>query len=294
MSSFLAAILSSRDQAPLVTSALQLVELFLVKLPNEYTYFFRREGVMHEIERIASEPIRTPSKSKRASPSRTPKPTKADEASSTSSSGLARALEVQAFLSDAPRAVDDKVLTPADALVLDQITRRAQHLRDTYVTVDSEPTIKARLALEAIQGLVTRLEQVVTGAEARDTAVEALVQDVVALFADDQNPLSSFELLQSGLVEGLLRFATEPGVERCTSVFRDRIRADLVAVSVTRCQELLAKAFMPQLVGGEASSAFATLVKRLQESLSRMEEFEVILAGQNASERECELLCDRC
>lgn len=37
---------------------------------------------------------------------------------------------------------------------------------------------------------------------------------------------------------------------------------------------------MPQLNGGNATPAFVTFVKRLQESLSRMEEFEVVVASQ--------------
>lgn len=43
--------------------ALQLVELLLVKVPTEYKPVFRREGVCHEIEALASRTV-TPSKSK--------------------------------------------------------------------------------------------------------------------------------------------------------------------------------------------------------------------------------------
>jgi len=56
------------------------------------------------------------------------------------------------------------------------------------------------------------------------------------------------------------------------------------AVTPTKRQELIAKAFMPQLAGGSSTPAFAALVKRLQESLSRLEEFEVVVAAQNANE----------
>lgn len=55
-------------------------------------------------------------------------------------------------------------------------------------------------------------------------------------------------------------------------------------MSAMRRQELLAKAFMPQLEHGAPTVAFSILVKRLQESLSRMEEFEVVLAAANSSE----------
>lgn len=55
-------------------------------------------------------------------------------------------------------------------------------------------------------------------------------------------------------------------------------------MTVTRRQELLATAFMKESKDGSASLAFSLLVKRLQESLSRMEEFEVELAAQTPNE----------
>lgn len=41
---------------------------------------------------------------------------------------------------------------------------------------------------------------------------------------------------------------------------------------------------MPHLTGSPSTPAFSILVKRLQESLSRMEDFEVVLATSNSSE----------
>lgn len=46
---------------------------------------------------------------------------------------------------------------------------------------------------------------------------------------------------------------------------------------------------MPRLDSGKSVPAFGLLVKRLQESLSRMEEFEVQLAAQNASDGEFDI-----
>ena len=216
ISSFLAAVLSSPDQAPLFTSALQLVELFLIKLPDDYAYFFRREGVMHEIERIAAEPILTPPKSKRSSPSRTPKVSADGTASAAGPSGLAQALsnhsaDVVASTSTSPAV---PALTPAEALAKDMVTRRAQHIRDTYIMVDSEPMLKAKSALEAVELLVTRLDAVTSGTVTVDGDVVELVKEVALLFSNELSPLSSFELSRSGLVEGLLRFTTLPNPDR--------------------------------------------------------------------------------
>lgn len=209
MASFLAAILSSRDQGPLVTNALQLVELLLVKMPDAYQYFFRREGVMHEIEEIASAALVTPPKSKKSSPSRTPR-NAADLNSDAGPSDLSRALEQHAD-STSP-------LTPAEAQAQDMITLRARHLRDDYGSADSEPALRARAALDTIEELVTKLDAFAepSGKGPKfEKEVADVVEKVSKLFSDEKEPLSSFELLESGLVDGLLRFATETGTPTC-------------------------------------------------------------------------------
>lgn len=251
MSSFLAAILASHDQTSLVTSALQLVELLLVKLPDSYQYFFRREGVMHEIERLASQPIISLAKSKkissslRASGSGLPA-SHVDPIASTSTptsaaptlpSGIARALVnneassgsrsssvASSITPSAPATVpaNSTVATtnPIDALAMDSMTRRAQHILAQYASTDSEPDTKARDALDSIRSVVARLEEISSGkvnpkqAEGEKEVV-ALMAEVAALFADAKSPLSSFELLESGLVGGLLHFTTDSGVDRC-------------------------------------------------------------------------------
>ncbi|KAI5475050.1 E3 ubiquitin-protein ligase TRIP12, partial [Pseudohyphozyma bogoriensis] len=247
MASFLAAILSSRDQSGLVTNALQLVELLLIKMPDAYQYFFRREGVMHEIERIAASPLVYVSKSKRL-------------AASTVTSTAAPSDASAGAPADAVTVPPPTTLSSSEAQAQDMITLRARYLRDRYGAADSEPALEAKSALDNIRVLVKQLEGV---------EVEGLVEKMAALFADEKTPLSSFEMLESGLVDGLLRFATET-------------RDD--GPSVSQRQELLAKAFMPQLDGAATTPAFAVLVKRLQESLSRMEEFEVTLAASSSSD----------
>ncbi|GAA5940144.1 hypothetical protein JCM10213_008342 [Rhodosporidiobolus nylandii] len=248
---FISAILSSKvdaQSAPLMTNALQLVELLLVKMHDAYSYTFRREGVMHEIDRLASaelvSPAATGSKSKRSSPSR-----------------------LAAEASAAPR------LSASEAQAQDAITLRARHLRDKYLAADSEPSRRADAVLQRITALVKTLSAAVHAADEKAIKVEKEVgealEEVAALFADEKNPLSSFEMIQSGLVDGLLAFATEQGEG---------------PLPPSKRQELLAHAFMPQLRGGSATPAFAILVKRLQESLSRLEEFEVVVAAQNAGD----------
>ena len=54
MAGFVASILSSRDHSSLVLGGLQIVEILTTKLPDVYKALLRREGVMWEIEDIAS------------------------------------------------------------------------------------------------------------------------------------------------------------------------------------------------------------------------------------------------
>lgn len=215
---FISAILSSREHQPaLITNALQLVELLLDKMPDAYQYTFRREGVMHEINRLANvDLVSAPAtKSKRSSPARTPRGGDGDEPTdAATASRLSRALRQQEQPAAAPG------LTPVEAQAKDAVTLRARHLRDTHGAPDSEPALRAQGVLERIKALVAHLEAAATGdavdgLKASDAGVERESKDaldeIAALFADETNPLSSFEMVESGLVEGLLKFATEQG-----------------------------------------------------------------------------------
>ena len=176
---------------------------------------------MYEIERIAAEPIHTPPKSKRTSPSRTLKVAVDAASSSAGPSGLAQALSshsADANADPSPSIPAVPALSATDALAKDTITRRAQHIRDTYIMVDSEPMLKAKSALEAVKILVTRLDAVTSGGLSTDSEVVKLMDEVALLFSDELAPLSSFELSKSGLVEGLLRFTTSPNADRRQSL----------------------------------------------------------------------------
>lgn len=243
MSSFLAAILCSRDQSSLLTNALQLVELLLVKMPDAYQYFFRREGVMHEIEKVAASPILSvpKSKSRRSSADRTPKAAEITPIPTPSTaagpSGIARALQQLSETSNALSSMAAQTSTSAttettapsistsDALAQDMITLRARNLRDQYGSADSEPAVRARSALENIRSVVKALTVAAAAAKIsskQEGAIADLVDEVASLFSDGKNPMSSFEMSESGLVDGLLQFATKSewtGCEYCSVQF---------------------------------------------------------------------------
>ncbi|CEG68858.1 hypothetical protein RMATCC62417_05031 [Rhizopus microsporus] len=57
LSSFLSGILTRQEQPGLIIDALYHAELLIKKLPSIYHVLFEREGVLHEIESIAKQPI---------------------------------------------------------------------------------------------------------------------------------------------------------------------------------------------------------------------------------------------
>lgn len=64
--SYLASILSQQDHPSLVTFAIQAAELLLSRMESIYRYQFYREGVMAEIQKLASQPSKPPEQKPKA------------------------------------------------------------------------------------------------------------------------------------------------------------------------------------------------------------------------------------
>ncbi|KAF8519043.1 hypothetical protein BU17DRAFT_48078 [Hysterangium stoloniferum] len=241
VASFVGSILSTRDHPTLVLSALQLVELLLYKMPSEYKGAFRREGVLHEIEMIADQKL-------------TPKPK--DEPSPAEPFATAEGLPPPPAVVLPPTRRSTHALDPQDA-----VTMRARVVRFKYLsgTVELEDAVFAQL-----RSLVVGISE----PHAKEDVLRQNLHHIADLFASPNTSVSSFELLQSGLVDGLLEFATAD----------DRI------VGPKRRQQLLFETFIDRGPSGSDSpngqTPFATLVKKLQESLTRMESFEVVTVSQ--------------
>ncbi|KAJ7358173.1 hypothetical protein DFH08DRAFT_439877 [Mycena albidolilacea] len=93
---------------------------------------------------------------------------------------------------------------------------------------------------------------------------------MVELFGAPHSSVSSFELLQSGVVDGLLQFATDG--ER--------------KLNLAKRKELLLNVFaglQRKMING-APTPYATFVKKLQESLTRMESFDVVTVAQGVDD----------
>ncbi|KAI6164689.1 hypothetical protein EDD17DRAFT_1775566 [Pisolithus thermaeus] len=243
VASFASSILSSKDHPSLVIGALQLVDLLLQKVPTEYRPALRREGVFHEIEAYASRTLSTTkSKDKKDAPDLSPTPPPPPMA---------------VHLSSIPgyRKFHSLSLEPEDA-----ITLRARVIRFKYTLSHEDSDGDSS---DEFRRLVAKL----SAPDATEQVIIAALKDF-AEHLTSNGSISSFELLQSGAVEGLLRFATDSG-----------------SVSVKRRRELLFEAFTkPPKGGAQGQSPFSVLVKKLQESLTRMENFEVISIAQGSDD----------
>ncbi|KAG8976344.1 Ubiquitin fusion degradation protein 4, partial [Tulasnella sp. 427] len=272
---------------------LQLVELLLIKLPQQYRSSFRREGVLHEIESKAAQELTT-AKAAKATPLPTTTaptpvpPTPAGESSTPAAGtpanvilaqegsstpapeaappnppalpfeGLPPASILAAVLPTPSKRSSSSSLDPQDAIIL-----RCRIIRFKYIMAAAHGA--GDDPLEAMQALGRRLAY----GQASETEIKRTLSEVAALFGSGgSSSVSSFELMKSGLVDELLEFATAEGRK----------------VPLPTRQRLLLEAFTTRSASGTASPTsqipLAVLVKRLQESLTRLENFEVVTVSQ--------------
>ncbi|KAI0738636.1 hypothetical protein C8Q80DRAFT_1206571 [Daedaleopsis nitida] len=255
---FASSILSSKDHTTLVIGALQLVELLLAKVPAEYKPVFRREGVFHEIESLASRSVtssRLKDKDKNAEKD-------VSEAPSPGDTGFPAAVPVAiSVISAIPgyKKLSSLSIEPDDA-----ITLRARLIKFKHLATDDSSGNDDVFAM--LRRLVERITN--TGTSEKDLTIA--LEELATLFGHQHTSVSSFELLQSGVIDGLLQFFAEEE-ER--------------AVSFARRQELFFTAFTAKRTKGSGrQTPFAVFVKKLQESLTRMESFEVVSVAQSADD----------
>ena len=190
VASFASSILSSKDHPSLVIGALQLVEILLTKMPLFYKPTFRREGVFHEIETIAERLIATVKNKDKDKSKESPE--------TPSESGSVPPLPpIPGTSVPGMKKLSSLSLEPEDA-----ITLRARVIRFKYLAADA--TEEDDNAFETLRRLVDR----VSSPDATEKELSEALRELAELFASPHTSVSSFELLQSGLVDGLLQFAT--------------------------------------------------------------------------------------
>ncbi|KAJ1306674.1 hypothetical protein OPQ81_007668 [Rhizoctonia solani] len=266
IATFVGSILSSRDYPALAICALQLVELLLVKAPNIYKPALRREGVLHEIEVLTERPLTTKAKESKTegSKSETKQEPKAEASSPVPEPASERDESPRPVIPISVKRSSSAVLDPQDA-----ITLRAKVVRFKYLSGAEESATDP--VFERLRGLMGTLRD----SGAAEAELKDALKDIASMFGTGGGAsISSYELLKSGLVDGLLQFTTDPAL----------------ALDVTTRQQMVVQAFTPRSSKGTDSpsgSPLAVLVKKLQESLTRIENFEVVTVspGAEASRR---------
>lgn len=191
IASFASSILSSKDHPSLVIAALQLVDLLMGKVPHLYKPAFRREGVFYEIESIAERPLlssrlKEKEKEKDSAESAEPMSLPAPTPSASTIPGYKR--------------LNSLSLDPEDA-----ITLRCRVVEFKFLTEDSDVSEEA--SFDHLRRLVDRLSSKL----ATEEEVTEALWDLAELFSSAHTSISSFELLQGGVVDALLAYAMEEG-----------------------------------------------------------------------------------
>lgn len=179
IASFASSILSAKDHPSLMIGALQLVELLLSK-SSDIKPSFRREGVLHEIDSLANRQLVSRQKEKEKITEEQAAPTDPGHPE----------------ISNASSGRRGQLLDPEDAYTL-----RASVIRFKYMSADADAErdpVYTRLC-----GLVKRFR-------AKEASLEQYregLKELSELFSSVHTTVSSFELLQSGLVDSLLELA---------------------------------------------------------------------------------------
>lgn len=234
--------------------------MLLSKLPSLYNPAFRREGVFHEIE-LFSERSLTTAKAK----------DKEKEGSESTEEGPPSILPPVSGFKKAPMSLD-----PEDASTLRARVIQFKYLLDKEVAEQDG-------AFQTLCSLVGKI----SSPHSCDKDYSEALWELAELFASPHTSVSSFELLKSGVVDSLLQFATD---ENRTGVYNAVIHSSNLhshvtcVVNLQRRKEILLDAFAARKIKNlnASQTPFATLVKKLQESLTRMETFDVITVASNS------------
>ena len=238
--SHLATILSQQDHPTLVSSGMEAAELLLRRLPDVYRYHFYREGVISEIEKLASklpEPV---------------PPMPVDEELSEDSEGDDQMGSSPVSSRSSSSSHDAALLELAryGSLTLQAKKFMEVHEKDETAVMKAKATSIMQSLTDLAEGLKTHKNPA------------KLFEELSTFFcADPLRSISSFELLNSGIVDAMLSILrTVPDIN----------------------SEDTRRTFLDVFMRDEADeSPFSVLVKKLQDLLSRSEHFEVVTVHQN-------------
>lgn len=291
--SFLAAILSQKDQPSLVSLALQCAELLFGRLENIYQYQFHREGVVSEILKLAEMPLST---GKHQSPPRTNADddfgkrdgSLDDEDDREDDEGHDDGDDEDDPDDDNDEENDDMSDTESstsfpgrplslttDAAIKDNAIRHARNFLQAYERSKGSRRMrdKAFEILSTLRSLAADIKSCYLDDDGSSEGIE-LFQRLASYFDGDAlESITSSELLSAGIIDVLLDVFSNPQA----SLSRD-------------ARTCFLRAFMGSIISERARSdtCFTTplsvLIRKLHDLLGRTEHFEVITVSNNSLE----------
>ncbi|WMV13255.1 hypothetical protein MTR67_006640 [Solanum verrucosum] len=304
ISSFLAGVLAWKDPQVLVP-ALQVAEILMEKLPGIFAKMFVREGVVHAVDALILSPSHGSSTSQ---PSSAEKDNDCIPGSSRSRRNRRRGSNVNADASsiEAPKSTVPGSGSPPNSLEIPKtssnlriaVSAGAKSFKDKYFPSDSGATeVGVTDDLLRLKNLCMKLnagvdEQISKpkgkskasvprlgdiSASKEDTLAELVASMLGELSKGDG--VSTFEFIGSGVVAALLNYFTCGyfSKERISDTNLSRLRQQ----ALRRYKSFIAVA-LPSSVGGNMVP-MTVLVQKLQNALSSLERFPVVLSHSSRS-----------
>ena len=253
LASFLAGMLSQHDHANLTVVALGLCELLLKKLPNVYRLHFQREGIIAEVEKLASE-VASPTTSARMSGI---PPSMEAQHLDTSEDDSDEERDMDSDEEESPFTFTQQVTGSTTQSKDDLIKQCAKDLLKLYNSQGNEEEKEEGATLRKLRSLGEEME----AAKDDDTLI-SFFKELARYFEGDITSITTYELLESKILDVLL--ATLANGDTPVNTQRDFLRA------FAERHKLCA----------ESSTPLEILVMKLEELLSRSERFEVISVSQ--------------
>ncbi|ERN00443.1 hypothetical protein AMTR_s00100p00119160 [Amborella trichopoda] len=293
ISSFLAGVLAWKDPQVLVPT-LQIAEILMEKLPDTFSKMFVREGVVHAVDVLISSSSSSPAPAqassaekeseilhgtslrsrryRRRSGGSTPDPNSVEE-SKVSSMGN---------MGSPPTSVE---MASGTSGLRAAVSAYARSFKDRYFPSDpGAAEVGVTDDLLKLKELCTKLNAGVVDLKGKGKGKSKLIATVSEIFAElcKEDGVSTFEFIGCGVVAALLNYLS------CGTFSKENTNTSEANLLKLRSQALVRfKLFiaiaLPAGVAGDNQSPMSILVQKLQNALSSLERFPVILCHASRS-----------
>ncbi|OIW08755.1 hypothetical protein TanjilG_03431 [Lupinus angustifolius] len=304
ISSFLAGVLAWKDPHVLVP-ALQIAEILMDKLPGTFSKMFIREGVVHAVDQLilvgnptnvttqassaekdndsVSGPSSRSRRYRRRSGNSNPDGNQLDELKSPVSVNVGSPpgsvdvpttttnSSIRLSVSAAARAFKDKYFPSDPGAIEVGVTDDLLHLKNLCMKLNASVDVERMMGKQKSKTSAFGLEE---NSDNKEEYLIGVISDMLKELGKGDG-VSTFEFIGSGVVAALLNYFT------CGCFSEDRISETnlpkLRQQALKRFKSFIAVA-LPASTGDEAIAPLSVLVQKLQNALSSMERFPVVLS----------------